>query len=468
MVMINLTSSDQAIGLSQGLTAVLNASVPKDVILACSEGHCLQAHHLTLTTYSLFFKQILTVCKKPTPTVLLPDVSLSVMEALLEFMYTGSVRVEKDLMAELVEANTRFNITGLDDLFSKHVGDSLPPKKKQRIENPESTPSAKPSSLFRPWDSPVVAPMPEYPVPWMHPVYGAIPLSYSMPLPMAYSNNLSRMMSLPMYTQGNVFSEIAPSLTSLMPWTMPYRNRLSEIAPSLSASLTRNIDIPMSESAPKSFGKDEEKPMSEKAPASKNKPVEISMYETPPASFSKHFERQVADTELASNNNHIEISMSETVPVSPSKHVKIPITEMVPASLNKHVEMPISEKEPFPASIETNVEKNKTETSIPIIINITTPIEPEELPKNHKKHKTSKKNSKVDTDDGSVSNNGKYLVPGKQRCDICNKDFYNITGHKTSAHGLLKKPIHCCGNKFTTRQDFKKHKKAHKMNELFG
>ena len=55
------------------------------------------------------------------------------MEILLEFMYTGNVRVDKDLVAELVEANKLIQITGLNDLLSKHMGSSLPPKKSNEL-----------------------------------------------------------------------------------------------------------------------------------------------------------------------------------------------------------------------------------------------------------------------------------------------------------------------------------------------
>ena len=136
----------------------LNDSVPKDVTskdvtLVFSGGSCLKPHHLIVTTCSPYFNQVLAVCKKQTPAVLIPDVPDSVMEILLE--YTGNVRVDKDLVVELVEANQLIQITGLNYL-SKPMGNSLPPKKKQRIEDDVSLPiSENPSSLFNPWDSPV-------------------------------------------------------------------------------------------------------------------------------------------------------------------------------------------------------------------------------------------------------------------------------------------------------------------------
>ena len=55
---------------------------------------------------------------------------------------------------------------------------------------------------------------------------------------------------------------------------------------------------------------------------------------------------------------------------------------------------------------------------------------------------------------------GRYLVPGKERCNICKRDFFNLLGHQKAAHGLLKKPIQCCGREFKTGQDLREHKKT--------
>ena len=222
----------------------------KDVILAFSGGSCLKPHHLIVTTCSPYFNQVLAVCKKQTPAVLIPDVPVSVMEILLEFMYIGNVLVDKDLV-ELVEANKLIQITGLNDLLSKHMG-SLPPKKKQRIEDDVSLPvSVKPSSLFRPWDFPVlVAPRPVHNLPWMHAIYGTAPLSNSMPSPMtgASGRNLSKTMPFPMSDKNKKKSDTAPSLlSSLMPWSMLYdKPFLSETAPFTSRRLNKKIHITQS------------------------------------------------------------------------------------------------------------------------------------------------------------------------------------------------------------------------------
>ena len=346
---IDLTYAAQSSVLSQGLADVLNSSVLKDVVLACSEGKSLKAHRLILATFSPYFKKALAVCKEKTPTILLPDLKVNVMEVLLDFMYTGNIRLKKDLLGDLEEANKQLRITGLSELLSKHVGSSLPPNKKQRIEV-GSFPSVKPSSMFRPWESPVSEPLPQYTLPWMPSMHTTPTLSSSMLFPMAASgDNLSKTMPFPI-------SQTTPSLSSSMPWTLPFpmpngNPFLSATAPTLSAFLPRYTETSLSETAPLPFT----------------------------ISYPDHYD---------------QFTLSESRKV-----------------------------------------KSKS-----------------------KKFKTSTRKNKTD-DQGKGS---RCLVPGKQRCDICNSDFFNVAGHKTVAHGLLKKPIVCCGDTFTTRTELKRHKKTHK------
>ena len=81
-----LNYSTKSLDLSLGLAEALKCSVLKDVVLAYSGGRCLSAHRLILVNFSPFFKQVLSASKETKPTVLLPDISVTVMEILLEFM----------------------------------------------------------------------------------------------------------------------------------------------------------------------------------------------------------------------------------------------------------------------------------------------------------------------------------------------------------------------------------------------
>ena len=179
---INLTYKSQETVLNQGLANVLDSSVLKDTVLACADGQCLKAHRLILSTFSPYFKELLSVCKEPMPTILLPNVKISLMQILLDFMYTGNVRVKKEIVSQLLDVNKMLSIKGLSDILCKHIGDNQPPNKKQRTAETVPQASEKPFSLFRPWDSPVLASRSEYlnPMPWIPSMYGAPMFSYPM------------------------------------------------------------------------------------------------------------------------------------------------------------------------------------------------------------------------------------------------------------------------------------------------
>ena len=338
---INLTYKSQETVLNQGLANVLNSSVLKDTVLACSDGKCLKAHRLILSTFSPYFKQLLSACKEPMPTILLPDVKVSVMKVLLEFMYTGNVRVKKEMVSQLVEANKCLSISGLSDLLSRHNESYQPPNKKQRTEAGFQA-FEKPFSLFRPWDSPVVAPRPEYfnPMPWIPSMYG----SSMLPYPIAHGMNISNATSI--YNTNGV----APNVPSPFSWTMP---------------------------------------------------------------LAYPFSGDLAATKFMTESllHHNDVPLSATTPLFQNT-VSIPNADR--------------EQQLTPPGLES---VNKIA-----------------------QHKGSIKRNRAKQE-------GKYLVPGKERCDICKRDFFNVLGHKKAAHGLLKKPIRCCGKEFTTRQDLREHKK---------
>lgn len=103
-----------------------------DVTLACAGGQCIRAHRLILSIYSDYFRQLLTKCSNPEPTILLPDVELHDLEILITFMYTGKAHVREDNLVNILESAKRFQIKGLlDDVPAIQEG---PPAKKRRMD----------------------------------------------------------------------------------------------------------------------------------------------------------------------------------------------------------------------------------------------------------------------------------------------------------------------------------------------
>ena len=339
---INLTYASQETVLNQGMANLLNSSMLKDTVLACTDGQCLKAHRLILSTFSPYFKELLSVCKEPMPTILLPEVKISVMHIQLEFMYTGNVHIKKDLVAQLLEVNKCLLIKGLNNLLSKHDDLNQPTNKRQRTDSGSQAPK-KSSSLFRPWDSPILSPRPEYhnSMPWIPTVYA----SSMLPFPMAPAMNLSK--PTPFFNMSGIVSNMPSPLS----WTMPFGYPL----------------LPDSTSS-----------------------------EHIPTSFPHHFETPLSAT----------ASMFQNAVTNSTSHMEQPFTLHIPESSNKELKTKVTSK------------KSKTKSE------------------------------------------GRYLAPGKERCDICKRGFRNLLGHKKSAHGLLKNPILCCGIEFTTRQTLREHKRS--------
>ena len=130
---ISINWDDHSKSIISQISKDMDQDILKDVTLACAGGHCIRAHQLILSIYSDYFRQLLTKCSSPDPTILLPDVELHDLEILLEFMYTGKAHVKEENLVNILESAKRFQIKGLlDDVPSVQEG---PPTKKRRMDD---------------------------------------------------------------------------------------------------------------------------------------------------------------------------------------------------------------------------------------------------------------------------------------------------------------------------------------------
>ena len=212
--------------------------------------------------------------------------------------------LDDELRSDLVKVNKRLRITGLDEHFSSHVGITLPPKKKQRVENSVATASVKPSVLFRPWESPS-----------SHANLGFSPMPGAISFANTYSNSLS--------TGASIFSEIPQVYSNYMPFESYLQtvHMINTTAPNLSTAVTFPILLGESDI----------------------EGDKISDGKLKPKSWGRGFNQS---------------------------------------------------------------------------------------------------------------------APGKERCDICGRSYFKLALHKKTSHGLLKKPIDCCGITFTTVHSFRTHRKS--------
>lgn len=86
-----------------------------DVTLSC-EGQVIHAHRLVLASVSTYFESIFQsplVSNQPNPVVILKDMKLSDLKAIIEFVYSGEVRVQENQLESLVKSAETLDISGL-------------------------------------------------------------------------------------------------------------------------------------------------------------------------------------------------------------------------------------------------------------------------------------------------------------------------------------------------------------------
>ena len=83
-----------------------------DVTLVC-ENKQIETHKFLLSMCSPFFEKILKANKHPHPLLYLKDIKVSQMESLLDFMYSGTVEVEKWSLGDLLKVAGELKVQGL-------------------------------------------------------------------------------------------------------------------------------------------------------------------------------------------------------------------------------------------------------------------------------------------------------------------------------------------------------------------
>ena len=105
-----------------------------DVTLVC-ENHQFETHKFLLSMCSPFFAEILKANKHPHPLIYLKDIKASHMESLLDFMYSGVVKMEEQSLNEFLKAAKELKVKGLvDDL---QFMDKNPEKDEPSINTPK-------------------------------------------------------------------------------------------------------------------------------------------------------------------------------------------------------------------------------------------------------------------------------------------------------------------------------------------
>ncbi|KAK5650836.1 hypothetical protein RI129_001865 [Pyrocoelia pectoralis] len=100
--------------LRTGFHSLLKDEDLVDVTLA-AEGHYLKAHKAVLSICSPYLKELFRANPGDHPIVILPDVSYSALQSLLEFMYQGEVSVSQDEIPAFMKVAETLKVKGLTE-----------------------------------------------------------------------------------------------------------------------------------------------------------------------------------------------------------------------------------------------------------------------------------------------------------------------------------------------------------------
>ena len=116
-----------------------------DVTLMCEDGVVISAHKLILASHSDKFKQILSqmsssVSPFVTSCIYLTGVSGTVVQEVIDFLYTGEVRVDQTKLAEFLRVGQKLQVNSLmeENSITRDNLDKTPEKPSSQVQLPPS------------------------------------------------------------------------------------------------------------------------------------------------------------------------------------------------------------------------------------------------------------------------------------------------------------------------------------------
>ena len=97
-----------------------------DVTLATADHREISSHRIVLSSYSKFFKTVLTKHPHQNTLLYLKDVNHSELESVLQFMYRGQVEVASDSLHTFLAVARHLGVSGLETPQDPHLDPSLP------------------------------------------------------------------------------------------------------------------------------------------------------------------------------------------------------------------------------------------------------------------------------------------------------------------------------------------------------
>ena len=153
--MADVALSSQGWGpmLCRGLYEMWVKSVNCDTVIYSNNGQTYNAHASVLMASSPYLNRILCSKKKQVFSVEIETISSAIWEAILKFIYSGEVNVERSLLESLLDASEKLEIQELSHQCLQQLNNqplaSTTPKKEDNMQDMVQNLSMKKGKL---WD----------------------------------------------------------------------------------------------------------------------------------------------------------------------------------------------------------------------------------------------------------------------------------------------------------------------------
>ena len=99
--------------LPDSLSLLRSSSKFTDVTLVSSDNKCIKAHQVILSSSSEYFNNVLTENSHPHPLICLDGINSEELKQVVEYMYSGEVKVEQAFLDRFMTIAKKFELIGL-------------------------------------------------------------------------------------------------------------------------------------------------------------------------------------------------------------------------------------------------------------------------------------------------------------------------------------------------------------------
>lgn len=120
--------------ICNGLSALQQRGEFVDMTLA-ADGHHVKVHKMVMSLVSPYIKELISSADCAHPVIFLNQISFKTLCAILEYIYTGEVLVEKENLNSFVLAGKALHIKGLKDMSVQHTMSVTNPTSQQNTKD---------------------------------------------------------------------------------------------------------------------------------------------------------------------------------------------------------------------------------------------------------------------------------------------------------------------------------------------